>query len=188
MIEAPVFVTSRLIVRLLSQRDISAVIHYYKENKSFLEPFEPVKPKNFYNREFWSHQIDKSLIEFSYDRSLRLFIFRKDQPDKIIGGTNFTQMILGVSHSCCLGYSLAESEQGHGYMTEAVQASIQYVFDDLNMHRICANYMPHNRRSASVLKRLGFVIEGYAGDYILINGKWEDHILTSLTNPNWVER
>jgi len=29
------------------------------------------------------------------------------------------------------------------------------------------------------------VVEGYARDYLLINGKWEDHILTSLVNPHW---
>jgi ribosomal-protein-alanine N-acetyltransferase len=48
-----------------------------------------------------------------------------------------------------------------------------------------ANYMPHNRRSGNVLKRLGFVVEGYARDYLMINGKWEDHIFTSLINPHW---
>jgi ribosomal-protein-alanine N-acetyltransferase len=48
-----------------------------------------------------------------------------------------------------------------------------------------ANYMPHNRRSGNVLKRAGFVVEGYARDYLMINGKWEDHIFTSLTNPHW---
>ncbi len=84
-----------------------------------------------------------------------------------------------------MGYSLAETEQSKGYMTEALQAAIQYVFQELNMHRIMANYMPHNQRSGNVLKRLGFVVEGYARDYLLIKGQWQDHILTSLTNPNW---
>lgn len=51
-----------------------------------------------------------------------------------------------------------------------------------------ANYMPHNRRSGNVLKSLGFNIEGYARDYLYINGYWEDHILTSLTNKNWENR
>lgn len=32
---------------------------------------------------------------------------------------------------------------------------------------------------------LGFKVEGYAYDYLLINGRWEDHVLTSLTNPAW---
>jgi ribosomal-protein-alanine N-acetyltransferase len=28
-------------------------------------------------------------------------------------------------------------------------------------------------------------VEGYARDYLYINGCWEDHILTSRTNPDW---
>lgn len=185
MLEPPIFFTPRLIVRLLAQRDIPAVIKYYSENQEFLEPFEPTRPRNFYTREFWSQQIDKSLIEFSYDRSLRLFLFKRSQPHQIIGSASFTQMMQSVSYTCFLGYSLAESEQSQGYMTEALQTIIQYVFEEINMHRITANYMPHNRKSGSVLKRLGFVVEGYARDYLLINGKWEDHVLTSLVNANW---
>jgi ribosomal-protein-alanine N-acetyltransferase len=39
-----------------------------------------------------------------------------------------------------------------------------------------------NERSGRLLERLGFVREGYARDYLLIAGRWQDHILTSLTN------
>jgi ribosomal-protein-alanine N-acetyltransferase len=53
------------------------------------------------------------------------------------------------------------------------------------MHRIMASYMPRNARSEAVLERLGFQKEGFAKDYLLINGKWEDHNLTSLVNPDW---
>ena len=34
------------------------------------------------------------------------------------------------------------------------------------------------------LRRLGFVVQGYARDYLHIDGEWRDHILTALTNPN----
>jgi ribosomal-protein-alanine N-acetyltransferase len=84
-----------------------------------------------------------------------------------------------------VGYSLAESKQGNGYMSEAVSLCVEYIFDELNFHRIVANYMPRNQRSGNLLKKLGFVVEGYARDYLLINGKWEDHILTSLINTHW---
>ncbi len=70
-------------------------------------------------------------------------------------------------------------------MTEALQVAISYVFTELNMHRIMASYIPHNQRSGMLLKRLGFVVEGYARDYLMINGQWQDHILTSLTNYKW---
>lgn len=54
------------------------------------------------------------------------------------------------------------------------------------MHRIMANYMPHNQRSGALLARLGFEREGYAKDYLLIDGKWQDHVLTALTNKEWL--
>jgi len=70
-------------------------------------------------------------------------------------------------------------------MHEGLKASLDYVFGDLNLHRVMANFMPHNLRSNAVLRRLGFTVEGYARDYLYIDGAWRDHVLTSLTNPNW---
>jgi ribosomal-protein-alanine N-acetyltransferase len=48
-----------------------------------------------------------------------------------------------------------------------------------------ADYMPRNRRSAAVLRQAGFVVEGYAREYLRIDGRWEDHVLTAITNPDW---
>jgi ribosomal-protein-alanine N-acetyltransferase len=70
-------------------------------------------------------------------------------------------------------------------MFEALEASIKYVFEELGIHRIMANYMPINARSAKLLYRLGFIIEGYAKNYLLINDQWEDHILTALSIEQW---
>jgi ribosomal-protein-alanine N-acetyltransferase len=42
--------------------------------------------------------------------------------------------------------------------------------------------MPENERSANLLKTLGFEREGYAKRYLLINGQWEDHVLSALIN------
>jgi hypothetical protein len=33
--------------------------------------------------------------------------------------------------------------------------------------------------------RLGFEKEGYAKDYLLIDGRWQDHVLTALTWREW---
>ena len=84
-----------------------------------------------------------------------------------------------------MGYSLAEEVQGHGYMLEAVRGAVGYAFQELRLHRVSASYMPHNRRSAAVLRHAGFTIEGYARDYIRIEGRWEDHIMTAIVNPDW---
>ena len=73
-------------------------------------------------------------------------------------------------------------------MYEALRASLDYVFQVLNLHRVMANFMPHNARSNGLLRRLGFTVEGYARDYLYIDGAWRDHVLTSLTNPEWKPR
>ena len=73
-------------------------------------------------------------------------------------------------------------------MYEALTAAIDYVFTDLKLHRIMANYIPVNERSARLLRRLGFTVEGYARDYLFIAGEWRDHILTSLTNDKMSEK
>jgi ribosomal-protein-alanine N-acetyltransferase len=50
---------------------------------------------------------------------------------------------------------------------------------------VAANYMPRNERSAAVLKRCGFRVEGLAPAYLRINGRWEEHVLTAITAEDW---
>ncbi|WP_193196223.1 GNAT family N-acetyltransferase [Nostoc sp. MG11] len=183
--ELPIITSDRLLLRVPILEDIPQIIKYFTDNKTYLTPFYPHWADSFFTEKYWHYQVESSFIEFINDQSLKLFIYTKKNPTVIIGTVNFSNFIRGAAHFCYVGYSLAEAKQGKGYMTEALKAATQYVFQELNFHRIMANYMPHNRRSGNVLKRLGFVIEGYARDYLLINGQWEDHILTSLINPNW---
>lgn len=116
---------------------------------------------------------------------MRLFLFRRDEPERVIGTLNFSSILRGPAQYCNLGYGLDAEEEGKGYMSEILPQAIAYVFHDLHLHRIQANYMPHNQRSGALLKRLGFVIEGMARDYLCIDGTWRDHVLTSLTHPDW---
>jgi [ribosomal protein S5]-alanine N-acetyltransferase len=182
-IAPPILSTPRLVVRMGNYLDIAAVTRYYRVNRDFLTPFEPTRPEEFFTESFWQVQLERSLLEFEQDRSLRLFIFEATQPQVVIGSINFNQFFRGPMQACVMGYSLATAKQHQGYMLEALTASIRYVFEELNFHRIMANYMPRNQRSGNLLKKLGFVVEGYARDYLLINGEWEDHVLTSLIQP-----
>jgi [ribosomal protein S5]-alanine N-acetyltransferase len=177
--------TSRLIVRLAMQEDIPEVLRYLTDNRDFLAPFEPIQPTGFYTKRYWREQITRSFQQFQHGHALRLFLFEKTQPKRIIGTANFTNFIYHPFYCCSLGYGLSHDRVGQGFMQEALDAGIRYVFAEMRCHRIQANYMPRNQRSGNVLRRLGFAIEGEAKQYLLINGLWEDHVLTSLTNPQW---
>ncbi|CAN5819671.1 ribosomal protein S5-alanine N-acetyltransferase [soil metagenome] len=181
---SPRLETERLVLRLADANDVEEIVRYFQANREFLRPFDPLRPESFFQPSFWSSQARQSLIDSRMDRAVRFFLFTAEGGE-IVGTANFTQMQRGVSQSCTLGYGLAEEHQGKGFMREALEAAIEYMFRTRRMHRIEANYMPHNVRSGKLLRRLGFVVHGYARDYLLINGGWEDHVLTGLINPEW---
>ncbi len=101
---------------------------------------------------------------------------------QMIGACNFSGIIRGAFQACYLGYHIDQSHQGQGLMHEALQAGIRYMFETMNLHRIMANYIPDNERSARLLERLGFEREGYAKAYLNIGGRWQDHVLTALVS------
>jgi ribosomal-protein-alanine N-acetyltransferase len=172
-------------LRLGTTDDIPAILQYYQANRAYLEPFEPQRPDRFYTRDFWKTVLASRDSDFFAGHAVKLLMFLQAEPDHVIGTINLNTIVRGALYGATLGYGLSAQHQGNGYMTEAGQRLIAYAFDDLNLHRIMANYMPHNHRSANVLKRLGFQIEGIARDFLFINGQWQDHVLTSLVNPNW---
>ena len=84
---------------------------------------------------------------------------------------------------CMLGYWLDEAHWGKGYMTEAVQAVLNYGFNELQLSLITANCYPHNKRSQQVLERNGFIYEGVLHQAELTyNGNIFDHLCYYLPN------
>jgi [ribosomal protein S5]-alanine N-acetyltransferase len=177
--------TERLVIRLAKAADVPEIIRYYRENRDRLQPFSPTFTSGFLDEALWLEQVRDRAAEASAGAGFRGFLFTRAAPDRIAGNLNLTQVHRGAFQSCVLGYNLAAGEQGHGYMTEAVRAAVAYAFETWKLHRVAANYIPRNTRSAAVLERCGFKIEGRAPAYLLINGRWEDHVLTAITNPNW---
>ena len=183
--EPPRLVAERVVVRMAEARDAGEIVRYYKDNRDHLAPSRPLVGPEFFTESFWSSQVKANLAEFREAKSVRLFVFDRARPERVIGNVNFTQLFRGPAHYCVLGYGLDREYEGRGYMREALQTAIDYMFREHNLHRISANYVPRNERSGQLLRRLGFVVEGYARDYLLLNGRWEDHVLTSLINPDW---
>ena len=177
--------TARTVVRMAGEQDAPGIARYYDENREHLAPSRPRVGEEFYTAPFWAGQVRANDAEFRDGRSVRLFVFDAEEPARVIGNVNFTQIFRHPAHYCVLGYGLDRRYEGRGIMGEAVDAAVEYMFREQRLHRIMANYVPRNERSGRLLRRLGFVVEGYARDYLLLNGRWEDHILTSRTNDAW---
>ena len=65
-------------------------------------------------------------------------------------------------------------------MTEALNAVIRFSFNGLGLHRLEAACLPGNAASQALLLKCGFSQQGYARQYLCINGKWQDHLLFDL--------
>lgn len=178
--------TPRLRVRLAGKADVPAVLDFYLTNQERLRPFDPERPDYFYTEQFWMRQVERNTEDFASGRALRFFLFPTDAPERVIGNIGFFNFVRGIAEHCTTGYSIDGEYEGRGLMREAMQSALDFVFHSLNFHRIEASYMPHNRRSGFLLRKLGFVVEGYSRDFLRINGQWEDHVRTALMNPDWI--
>jgi len=179
-----IYETDRLTLRVLDEGGAEGVLDYYVRNRDFLEEWEPKRDNEFYTVNAQLEQLRKDYKDFEAGRALRLWLFRKEDPDdtRIIGTIAFTNMVRGAFLSCFLGYKLDKDEINKGYVTEALKKGIAIIFEDYKLHRIEANIMPKNSRSLRVMEKLGFYNEGLAYRYLKIDGKWEDHIHMVLRN------
>lgn len=176
--------TPRLFLRLPVESDSVTLEAFEKRNAQHLSPWRSIHGESNID---WKNRIAKWAKEFEENQSIRFLLFlRENSKCDIIGLCNFSQIVRGPFQACYLGYQIDVNYESQGLMSEAVKAAIGYMFSKQNIHRIMANYIPSNMRSAKLLKNLGFTIEGLAKKYLLINGQWEDHVLTSLTNQECI--
>jgi [ribosomal protein S5]-alanine N-acetyltransferase len=182
----PLLETPRLVLRIPTPEDAAALAAYVRLNREHLAPWEPARRDSYYSVDDCRARLAHGLDEALAGRGLPFALIERDAgSEAIVGRVIFNCIERSPFHAARLGYSLDHRFEGRGLMTEALQASIRHCFDALNLHRIMANHVPENRRSARLLERLGFVAEGYAREYLEIGGQWRDHVLTALTNERW---
>jgi len=177
-------VSERLTMRLHDPKLAQSTSDYYQRNRAHFAPYCPLREPAFHDTEAWLKRSVELRQASLSGQALQLLLFRRDQgSSEVIGDVNFTNIVRGVFQAGHLGYQLDCEYVGKGLMQEALTIGIAYVFRKMNLHRVMANYVPTNERSARLLRRLGFQVEGFARDYLFLEGQWKDHLLTSLNNP-----
>ena len=188
----PVLTTARLRVAHVEPGYEAETVAFFTRNRQHFARWDPPAPADFYSVDFWERSIARSIEEFVADRAVRFDLFDTTGVDeasgvrqRVIGRLGFSQIFRGPFQACTLGYQIDGAYEGKGLMREALTAAIAYIFDVKGLHRIQANHLPENARSAGLLARLGFVREGLAKDYLFIGDAWRDHVLNALVNPRF---
>lgn len=178
--------TARLVVRVPLPDDAAALAAFARDNRAHFAEWDPERDEAYFTVEGSRARLEIMLQEAVAGRSLPFVLEHKQAAaGAIIGQCTFSGIVGYPLYAAYLGYGLDHRYVGQSVMHEALRAAIDYCFGTLGLHRIMANHLPTNVRSARLLRRLGFVPEGYARDYLLIAGRWQDHVLTALTHPGW---
>lgn len=130
----------------------------------------------------------RAQLERSRRSDAACFVICRIDDDAIVGAINLSQIFRGGFQSAYLGYHIGASFARQGYMTEALELVLKYAFDTLRLHRLEANIQPSNRASISLVKRAGFVREGFSRRYLKIGGRWRDHERWAIIAEDWKER
>jgi RimJ/RimL family protein N-acetyltransferase len=107
-------------------------------------------------------------------------IFRDGRPIGDIGLAGYKPLV----QACEVGYWIRTDESGHGYMTEACSAVVDFGFDHVGLHRIELQASPDNIGSIRVAEKIGFLREGVLRDGSRGRGGYHDVYLYGLLDSD----
>jgi ribosomal-protein-alanine N-acetyltransferase len=145
-------------------------------SRAFLTPWEPTWPPDDLTRSAFRRRLKRYAEDQRGDLAYAFLIFRSDD-NAMVGGLTLANIRRGVAQAGSIGYWIGAPFVRKGYMTAAVRVLIPYGFTTLRLHRLEAACIPDNTASIRLLERTAFKREGYARDYLCINGIWQDHLL-----------
>lgn len=134
----------------------------------------PIKPEHF-----------DALMQNSRRTDYVGFFICRMQDGAIVGSITLSQIFRSGFQSAYLGYYIGEQYANRGYMTEALQLMLRYAFSFLKLHRLEANIQPENVASIALVRRAGFIREGYSRRYLKVCGRWRDHERWALVAEDW---
>ena len=145
-------------------------------SREFLKPWEPVWPADDLTRSAFRRRIRRYAEDLRTDQGYAFLIVRNTD-GVMVGGLTLANIRRGVAQAASVGYWMGLPFVRRGHMTAAVRAVIPFAFATLRLHRVEAACIPTNAASTRLLENSGFVREGYAREYLCINGIWQDHLL-----------
>lgn len=177
----PVLREGSVSVRMIQRKDARPLQLLLQRNRSWLEQWEATHPYSINTTPgtFSLVPAINSLREQFKAGSGVPFVMQWD--DEVVGQLNVNEIGWGALQSAQIGYWIAESHAGRNITPTAVALVIDYLFEDLRLHRVEICIRPENDASRRVITKLGMRFEGRRERYIHIDGDWRDHDCFALT-------
>lgn len=153
-------------------------------SRDFLGPFESRWPPDSLTRGAFARRLKRHVREHEVGSGHYFLIFRVED-GALVGGINIVNVRGGIVQSGTLGYWIGAPFARRGYMTDALHAMLRFAFDDLSLNRVEAACLPDNVASRRLLEKCGFAREGYARQFLRIDGRWQDHLTFAILRDDW---
>lgn len=177
--------SERLLLLPVDGSDAGDIWDAVESSRSWLQPWLPWVPYQ-QNPDSAVRFGQASAADWDQGRAIR-FLIRLRSDGRMLGVVGL-EACVPMHRSCELGYWLRKDAAGHGYMTEAAQACVQFGFNQLKAHRIRVAAATTNHPSLRVITRLGFHFEGTARQAEWCDGRWLDHAVFALLEHEWTAR
>lgn len=171
--------TKRLVLRPVSGQDKSALFAYRSDKAT--NRYQGWIPEN---EEEAAAFIAKVAKEMNVPGSWFQFVIEEKGQQHIIGdlGIRFPEDDI---YQAEVGCTLSKDYHHCGYAFEALSRVIDFVFEELQKHRIFTSIDPANTGAIRLVERLGFRKEAHFRKSLLLNGVWVDDVVYALLEEEW---
>jgi len=184
--ETPVLRGAHVLLRGPRPRDYVGWRNLRRDSREFLKPFEPRWTEADLTRRVFMARLRRGRQEAALGTDYNFLVFLvSGRREVLVGGLTLSNIRRRAAQHVSLGYWMGREHAGQGLMTEAVGLIVPFVFNTLGLHRLHAAFLPDNAASRRVLEKNGFREEGYAENYLQIDGRWADHVLFGLTREQY---
>ncbi|MES2417463.1 MAG: GNAT family N-acetyltransferase [Bacteroidota bacterium] len=175
----PALETERLILREHLTTDTEALFAL-RTNEEVMRFIDRERPKSLSDITTFITTFNEG---FKQGQHIAWVIALKENPDLMIGSIGYWRTNL-ANYRAEIGYMLHQHYWRKGIISEALNKTIAFGFEDIGLHSIQANINPGNNASRQILLKHGFVKEAYFKEDYYFNGQFLDSEIYGIVNPN----
>lgn len=167
------------LIRLAKIEDIT---NYYEQNYCPLD--KEVARLTGCKEEFTKEEVTSFFLK-SLEEKNRYFFLIIAPDGRIIGESVINEIDWDLRRANFRIALYHTTERGKGIGTWATEATCNFAFEELRLHRLELNVYSFNSRAEKTYLKVGFKREGVLRDAIMDGDKYADDILMSILEDEW---
>ncbi|MFU0825846.1 GNAT family N-acetyltransferase [Clostridium sp.] len=125
------------------------------------------------------------LLDIKNSHDKYIFAVKTKESNELIGVTGF-ENILWNNGTATIYIGIGDNNfRGKGIGKEALALTLEFGFQELNLHRIQLTVLSYNKPAIALYEKLGFKKEGVYREFIHRDGKRHDMYLYGILRSEW---